>query len=198
MVEKSTPPTRKRRTVSRKNPSGKKLASGTPTEVKQKIDGASDKLVEGVKESLEYELVNKDVRVTIHGKRLTFTAWGLVKEMQFGGRIVSLLNRIKGIITPEDLNSGDIDLTLVSHLFSLVAEDVIDVIAGSITDPFQTHAKAFAWIDQECDFKDLFDMGVIVYDQNLKGEHGLGKRIEGLTTVVQDVTKLLGNALPKQ
>jgi len=191
VAKKSTPPTRSRRTVKRKTPSGKK-ANNT----KEAVDDTAEKMVESIKESLEYELVNRDVRITVNGKRITFTSWGLAKQMQFGGRIVSLVNRLQGIVGT-DLNEEVLDLTLVSHLFSLVAEDVIDIVAGSITDPFKSHAEAYDWIDQECDFKDLFNMGSIIYDQNLKGENGLGKRMEGLTTAVQDVTKLFGN-LAKQ
>lgn len=179
---KGTP--RKRRTVTKKAPTGNRASPpkkktkdteepDTTAETVDKASAVADKLVESVKESLEYELINRDVRVTVRDKRLTFTTWGLVKEMQFGGRIVSLVNRLKGVLGPEMLTEDNLDIAMISQLFSVVAEDILDIVAGSISDPFKGHGEAYTWIDQNCDFEDLFNMAAILYDQNLKGEDGL-------------------------
>lgn len=205
-MSKEKTPTRQRRTVKRAMPTGpkkgaKKAARKSttkkqgPTDASEAVDQVAGNLVESVKESLEYELANREVYITVQGKRLTFRAWGLAKELQYGGRIVSLVQRLQGIVSPESFDPENLDFTLLSHLFSLIAEDVLDIIAGSITDPFNNHGDAYDWIDQECDFQDLFNMAVIVYDQNFKGEKGLGKRLEGFQTAVEGITKLVTEAV---
>jgi hypothetical protein len=153
---------------------------------------STKKMLEDAKKSLEYHVAGRQVTVRVQDTLLTFKRWGLRKKMSLGSRVVSLIQGISAIISPEDLIAGKVNQMSVLAVLHHVSDQVIELLAASLVEPFKSAAEAELWIDDNCELNDLFNMGVIVFDQNFGGEEGLGKsrsEVEKLTESLQSLLK---------
>ena len=151
----------------------------------------ADSVVLDIKKSLEYAILGKNVTVKVQGKQITIVKWGLSKKLSLGSKVVNLINRVKAFI-PAEAALSEGDNTFFVQIVGYLAEDIIDIIAQSIdTKTFKTPTEAAAWIDEECDLNDLFDLCVIVYDTNFPKGEDLGKQTEGLNKLQSKIQSLL-------
>lgn len=144
-------------------------------------------LEKDIKQRLEYEIMGNEVSVRIQGRKLTFKKWGLRKNLKLGSKILRLVTRIKTLL-PDDTDFSDV--AVFSQVLSVLADDVLDIIAASLSAPFTTEEAAEFWLDENItSMEDLFDLAYIVYEQNLKGE-ALGKLTGGMEGLAKKVNSL--------
>ncbi len=159
--------------------------------IAQTLQQKADSVMLDIKKSLEYAIIGKKVTVKVKGKQLTFVKWGLSKKLSLGSKVVSLINRVKSFI-PAGAAIEDGDNTFFVQIVGYLAEDIIDIISQSMDSTlFKTPADAAAWIDDECDLNDLFDLCVVVYDTNFPKGEDLGKQTEGLNKLQGKIQSLL-------
>lgn len=149
--------------------------------------------LESVKENLSYAIAGKRATIKMHGQVIEFQRWGLQKRLSLGTRVMNLVSRLQTVIPA--LDSGDglslENLQLLLQALSYATDDVIDIVARSIVSPWPTTTATMQWIDDHCELEDLFDLAVIVYEMNLKGEL-LGKlqsSLEGVQTRMNSLLK---------
>ncbi len=166
-------------------------AAVPPLNAAEMLKQKADSVILDIKKSLEYAIIGKKVTVKVKGKQLTFVKWGLSKKLSLGSKVVSLINRVKSFI-PAGAAIEDGDNTFFVQIVGYLAEDIIDIISQSMDSTlFKTPAEAAAWIDDECDLNDLFDLCVVVYDTNFPKGEDLGKQTEGLNLLQGKIQSLL-------
>jgi len=155
--------------------------------LQRRAEAASD----DIKKSLEYAILGKLVSVKVKGRKINFVKWGLARKLSLGSKVINLISRVKSFM-PSGTEIDASDNTFLIQVMGYLAEDVIDIIAQSIdAKSFGTPSEAAAWIDEECDLNDLFDMCVIVYDTNFPKGEDLGKQSEGLNKLHGKIQSLL-------
>ena len=171
----------------------KSTSPKTPTQDTPAEETASKGYLEAVKENLSYAIAGKLATVKMHGTVIEFQRWGLQKRLSLGTRVMNLMTRLQAFL-PSDQEDEEMSMESVSLLLqalSYVTDDVMDIVAKSIVGPWATTTATVAWIDEHCELEDLFDLGVIVYEMNLKGEL-LGKlqgSLEGLQGKMNSLLK---------
>lgn len=164
----------------------------TRTPVDSKVAENASKLVEDVKGSLEYALSSKTASVKVNGKLLTLRKWGLNKKLTLGVKVSSLVQTVMSVM-PDEKDLSVLDKPeLLSPLLGHVADDVMEIVAKSISEPFDNHQEAYEWLDDECTYDDLFNLAIIIWEMNLKGEV-MGKFNSGLEKMSTKISKLVGN-----
>jgi hypothetical protein len=148
-------------------------------------------MLQGIKKSLEYHLAERRVSLRLHGRTIEIERWGLRKKLSLGTKVANLIRAVGSILPVEDLAAGRISLPAMLTTLHAVSDQVIDIIAASIVAPFKSADEAATWLDLECQLTDLFDLAVIVYDQNF-GDEGdsvgkLAAETEGLTKRLQSL-----------
>ena len=140
-----------------------------------------------IKKRLEYVIAGKEVSILFKGKRLTFKKWGLRQNLRMGSRVIKLVSTVQGAV-PD--NTMLMDVSVFTQVISHVADDVMEIVAASMSSPFPTSDAAEAWLDASVEsVEDLFDLAYIVYEQNLKGD-ALGKLTGGLEGVTKKMASL--------
>jgi hypothetical protein len=134
-----------------------------------------------IKTRLEAVIAGKEITVRFKDTRLVFRKWGLRQNLHMGSRVIKLVRTIQSTVPDAQLLT---DVAVFTQILSFVADDVLEIVAASITSPFPTSDAAEKWLDEHVEsVEDLFDLAFIVYEQNLKGD-ALGKLtggLEGLT-----------------
>jgi hypothetical protein len=139
-----------------------------------------------VKNRLEAVIAGKNVSVRFKDRRLEFKAWGLRKNLQLGSKVLRLSSTVQTLIPA----GTEPNLGTLAEILSFVANDVIEIVAASISSPFRNADEAEAWLDENVeDMGDLFDLAYIVYDQNLRGD-ALGKLTNGVESLGKRLTSL--------
>lgn len=181
------PDTVKPKTRTRKvGPDTKKTAEGSKSPLPKELESQ----IKDIRNGLEYEIVGRDTYITISGKRLTLTKWGLKKSLAYGGKVVQIAQRAASLIPRNsDGEVGDVDIGFLAQIVSIIAEDVLDIIAGSLSSPFTSHAEAVEWLDQNADIEQLFALGYSIYEQNLLENNGLGKLTKSLESLGKRLNK---------
>ena len=143
------------------------------------VEETQESYLDTVKKSLGFAIAGKKATVNLYGKVLEFQRWGLQNRMSLGTRVMNLVSRVQAFIPALDPNSlkEGIDLgvnlqdsALLMQALSYMTEDVVEIVSRSLIGPFKSPAQAKEWIDDMCELEDLFDLAVIVYEMNLKGE----------------------------
>jgi hypothetical protein len=154
--------------------------AATPKTVRE--DVASE-----IKKRLEYVLADKEVSILFKGKRLTFKKWGLRQNLRMGSRVIKLVQTVQSAVPNQSMLA---DVGLLTQILAYTADDVLEIVAASISSPFPTTDAAEAWLDETVDnVEDLFDLAYIVYEQNLKGD-ALGKLTGGMEGVTKKLASL--------
>jgi hypothetical protein len=156
------------------------------------------KLAESARVALEAQIVNREVTVRVQGKPLILKKWGLQKKLGLGSRVINLTDLISKAFPnlleqPEQEVQSSQAVAILSHVSSFI----IELIAASLVQPFKTLAEAEEWLDENCDLTDLFNLAVVVYEQNF-GTDGVGlkKYLKDLTSLTEKVVSH-GLVLPK-
>lgn len=152
--------------------------------------GSMKDLVSKAHEALEVQIASREATVRVQGKPLVLKRWGLQKKLSLGSRVLSLVESITK--TFPDLFSGDEPsssrlLAVMSH----VSGFVVELVASSLVQPFKTLAEAEEWLDENADMTDLFNLSIVVYEQNF-GADG-----EGLKKYISDLKNLGANLTAK-
>lgn len=137
---------------------------------------------------LEYEIIGKIATLTLAGKVIKLRKWGLSKRLQLGARVGLLIDQIR-LFVPE--GDQDPDTELVVSVLGHLADDIIFIAVESMTDTFISHAEGAEWIDDFCGPEDLFALGKIIYDMNLKDANQLGKLQKGMESLTVQLNSLL-------
>jgi hypothetical protein len=147
----------------------------------------SEQTEKEIKGRLEWQIANKDVTVRFKGTKITFRKWGLRQNLRMGSKVIKLVNMVNESITDQRLLA---EVSTFTQVLAFVADDVMEIVAGSISAPFVTADKAEEWLDENVEnVEDLFDLAYIVYDQNLKG-NALGKLTGGMESLTKKMTSL--------
>lgn len=146
-----------------------------------------------IRKRLEHSIAGKEVTVRFKDTKLVFKKWGLRKNLQMGAKVVRLVTTVKRHFPTVAMDSmttpSEETLSLFTQIMSMLADDIMEIVAGSIHSPFPTLDAAEKWLDENVDgLDDLFDLAYIVWDQNLRGDN-LGK----LTSGVEGLTKKLAS-----
>lgn len=164
--------------------------SSTPKD--KKVAENASKLVDSVKGTLEYAISSKTASVKVNGKLLTLRKWGLNKKLTLGVKVSSLVQTVMSVM-PEEKDLSVLDNPeLLSPLLGHVADDVMEIVAKSISEPFQNYQEAYEWLDDECTYDDLFNLAIIIWEMNLKGE-AMGKFNRGLEKMSAKIRRIVGN-----
>lgn len=140
-----------------------------------------------IKKRLEYAILGKEVTILFKGKRLTFKKWGLRQNLRMGSRVIKLVGTVQSAVPDQKMLT---DVAVFTQILAHVADDVMEIVAASISSPFPTADHAEVWLDENVDnVEDLFDLAYIVYEQNLKGD-ALGKLTGGMEGVTKKMASL--------
>lgn len=140
-----------------------------------------------IKKRLEYVIANKEVTIRFKNTRLIFRKWGLRQNLRMGSRVIKLVNTVSAAVPDQSMLS---DVSVFTQILSHVADDVMEIVAASISSPFPTSDAAEAWLDENVEnIEDLFDLAYVVYEQNLKGD-ALGKLTGGMEGVTKKMASL--------
>jgi hypothetical protein len=140
-----------------------------------------------IKKRLEYVIAGKEASVMFKGKRLTFKKWGLRMNLRMGAKVMKLVNTIQTAVPDQKLLA---DVSMFTQVLAFAADDVLEIVAASISSPFPTADASEDWLDSTVDsVEDLFDLAYIVYEQNLKGD-ALGKLTGGLEGLTKKMASL--------
>lgn len=140
-----------------------------------------------IKKRLEWVIANKEVTILFKGKRIVFKKWGLRMNLRMGARVMKLVQTIKNAVPDQKLL---VDPTVLAQVLAYVADDVLEIVAESISSPFSTSDAAEAWLDESVEnMEDLFDLAYIVYEMNLKGD-ALGKLTSGMEGMTKKMASL--------
>lgn len=162
-----------------------------PTSNAPEASESQESYLETVKKNLEYAIAGKRATVRLHGTIIEFQRWGLQKRMSLGTRVIGLVQKLRVLIPgldQEDMGEGT--LTLLLQALSYMTEDVIEILSRSVSSPWKNPNDAVKWIDENCELEDLFDLCVIVYEMNLRGEL-LGKLQSSADNLGRRMTSLL-------
>lgn len=150
-------------------------------------DLTSAETEKAIKSRLEWQIANKEVTINFKGTKLTFRKWGLRQNLRMGSRVIKLVGMVNESIADPKMLS---DVSTFTQILAFVADDVLEIVSGSISSPFATSDAAEKWLDENIEnVEDLFDLAYIVYDQNLKG-NALGKLTGGLESLTRKMTSL--------
>jgi hypothetical protein len=139
-----------------------------------------------IKKRLEYVIAGKEVTIRFKGTALTFKKWGLRMNLRMGAKVLKLVSDVqRAVPNQQDLS----DVSVFVEVLSFLADDVLAIVAASISAPFATTDAAEKWLDANVeDIEEIFDLAYIVYEMNLKGD-ALGK----LTSGMQGMTKKMAS-----
>ncbi len=147
-----------------------------------------DEMVVDIKETLEFQLADKVATVMVQGKVLQIKKWGMRKKLTLGSRVTQLINKVSSLAPAANIIQ---DASLMGDIMGIVGDDIMMIVAQSIVSPFETPAKAMDWLDDECGFDDIINLGFLIYDMNLKETEELGKLTQGLEKVTEKVHALI-------
>lgn len=120
-------------------------------------------LLARARETLEYQIAGRNALVTVQGKLLTLTRWGLQKKLSLGSRVMSIVSTVTQTVgTDFDAFDTTKALAVLSHL----SGPIMEIIAASISSPFANPNEAYEWLDQECSLFDLFNLACALFSQN--------------------------------
>lgn len=159
----------------------------------EKVAEKASSLVADVKSTLEYVLSTRTATVKVNDTLLTFKKWGLNKKLTLGVKVNSLFTRISSIFPDAKIQDSLDNAELIGSIIGMLADDIMEIIARSMSDPFANYQEAYEWLDDECTYDDLVNLGIIVWEMNLKGEE-LGKFAEGLGKVTGKINALMNPA----
>lgn len=161
-----------------------------PSVASESLESRAAAMVEEVKKTLEYQLANKVVTVTVRGKTLKLKKWGLTKTLSLGSRVHAIVERVQSLIPDVESLEALQSPTILMSLLASFGQDVMLIVAQSIIEPFHNANEAIEWLDEECNHQDLFDLSIVVWEMNFAGQD-LGKLTKGLTGVTERINKLL-------
>jgi hypothetical protein len=131
-------------------------------------------LLAEAKRTLEYQLAGRKATVRLAGKLLTLKKWGLSHRLRLVPKVGGILNRLTlAGVTKASLVNNEEMLAAVS---GSIIEEVMQIIAASLDDPFKSVAEAYDFLDTECGLEDIIDLAFLVYDQNLSDQEVLNTR----------------------
>jgi hypothetical protein len=162
------------------------IAPETPSKTAP-VQKSVEDLSQEVKNRLELVIAGKKATVRFKGKALVFKRWGLRKQLQLASRVLSIVDRAQQVFSGQ---SAEMAPHVMLSVLGVVADDVLEIIASSIDEPFTTLTQAEAWLDENVeDLSEMFDLAMVVWEQNLKGE-ALGKFQEGVEKTVNKINSL--------
>lgn len=139
--------------------------------------------------TLEYEIVGKIATTKVQDKTISFKKWGLSKRLQLGARVALLIDRVRPFLSEgEDVSE---DTQMILAILGQLSSDIIYVVVESTVNTFDSHDEGVEWVEDNCEPQDLFLLGRIVYDMNLKGGEQLGKLTQGMTKLAESLNNLL-------
>jgi len=138
-------------------------------------------------DTLEYEIVGKVASVKVSDKTIKLKKWGMAQRFQLGARVALVMEHLEPFMPKdgEEVNA----MFLISILGQLI-DDISFIIIESTVDTFDSHDDGIEWLDYSCNPEDLFTLGHIIYDMNLKDKEAMGKLTKGMEKLAQRIDNL--------